>query len=1298
MEMIDFSKIRWIDLGYGALRPAKNADEYNVHLAALEWALDPTILIHSSEDIQSRVHWNETLEPYEHQVQNLITFCRRAPVALIADDVGLGKTISAGLILSELRTRQQVNRCLVLAPKLLGPQWAEELSSKFFINAEFKVGAELKNSQNTHDVLITTYDSAAKHIEHISGLGFEMLVLDEAHHLRNLYGTPKPPMRALKIRSALEERSFKFVVMLTATPIHNRLWDLYSLVDMLACAKGHVNPFGGRDDFSKRFLEDGMTKARILKKGRQDEFRQLLSQYMVRTRRKDCLLDFPERIVKLSKATPTTVEKNLYQMIQQLGPQINTLSHISLAQSLMSSPHAFLKQIGQMYFPGSCVGIDKIYHSAKEQVNAVKLTGKEMKLLKLLEQLAQEKPSDWRAVIFTSRRETQLRLRDVIEKQMGVGKLGFIRGGQAFENQRVVQKYSEDPPLINVIISTDAGAEGVNLQKGNVVINYDLPWNPMVLEQRIGRVQRLGSSYQHVIVLNLVVSGSVEETVIGRLSEKMAAISSTIGDVEGILETIDPAQGESGDGFEKTIRQLVLDSLEGKNVEEAVAKQIASIEKAKKLYQDEQKEVEESLGKLDRMHHEGPIMPKLSHVRPRLTEKDFTLNALSNSEGTLVEDQGKIIYKLRGSADERICFTREEVQQVNGKFFISGGPKIGLYRAGQPAFERLVSNWSQRAQLLVKNGEDFNHETISEGIKKWLEKKEVSVEFSIQKWQVHEKAFRGDISVNCAANVAHDKYEKLITFQYQTDANSFPSEVFENNLELYESDKEIDSFMNEKDEVVKEQVEADPDFSAFVGFYQKRLTEELKMVEGEGILRKRAVGDYTPSISCRIGGIKGISWAIFDVYVELTIPGIPTNVHLFRVCAWGDVIFGPEVGLCAISGKYLPLNCLKKCEVSGDLCAENTLLQSGFSKLYAKPEYIVKCESTGEYLIKSEARMSDVSGKYHKLTLLRKSASGKCYALPEEMKKCEFCNELFCPDELIKSDVSGKLFFKDKAVQGAGKPLQGHVDEFYQCSETLGYFLKDEVGESDLSNQTAALEFLITSDMPPNRRGLKSEAVICEISGRTLLKDEVKCCVVSQKQVGLDLLGKSDYSGKSAIKNMLVVCEVSGAALVPAERKTCEASGKKIKPDLLSECEASGKFVLSSLLVTSASGERRGLPGEMFRCEWDGKLWIPDEISTCRLSGLQISRNYLKDEVLFCFRNFQLVPAYGDFLSPEKTKQYHSESGFKIKMNDVRSVLNPAKTITVFAGYKGGVFFGMGKRLEFSMIKENRYVQLGALK
>ena len=118
-------------------------EEYRIYRAGLEWDLTDPIVIERPEDFKSTYRWQDRLTPYHHQVTNLITFCRRLPVTLLADDVGLGKTISAGLVISELVARSRVSKILIVCPKILAHQWKEELESKFDIPTLVTFGKNL---------------------------------------------------------------------------------------------------------------------------------------------------------------------------------------------------------------------------------------------------------------------------------------------------------------------------------------------------------------------------------------------------------------------------------------------------------------------------------------------------------------------------------------------------------------------------------------------------------------------------------------------------------------------------------------------------------------------------------------------------------------------------------------------------------------------------------------------------------------------------------------------------------------------------------------------------------------------------------------------------------------------------------------------------------------------------------------------------------------------------------------------------------------------------------------------------
>ncbi|SRR6266496_4636990 len=127
-DLLGMMEIESPKLGTKTLRHAQDLVAYQLYRAAQEWDLIEPILIRDRKDLKSEPKWREQIKPYYHQITNLVTFCRRLPVTLLADDVGLGKTISAGLVASELMSRNRISKILVVCPKLLIPQWKEELA------------------------------------------------------------------------------------------------------------------------------------------------------------------------------------------------------------------------------------------------------------------------------------------------------------------------------------------------------------------------------------------------------------------------------------------------------------------------------------------------------------------------------------------------------------------------------------------------------------------------------------------------------------------------------------------------------------------------------------------------------------------------------------------------------------------------------------------------------------------------------------------------------------------------------------------------------------------------------------------------------------------------------------------------------------------------------------------------------------------------------------------------------------------------------------------------------------------
>jgi SNF2 family DNA or RNA helicase len=428
------------------LRRATDAAAYKLYRAAQEWDLIDPILIRDREDLKSAPKWREHIEPYHHQISNLVTFCRRLPVTLLADDVGLGKTISAGLVASELMARNRVSKIIVVCPKLLMPQWREELESKFGIPGIEATGNELLDIKVPEGggAVITTYQSARMHLDALSQSGFEMLILDEAHKLRNLYGTNQSPQVAQRFREALASRMFKYVLMLTATPIQNRLWDIYSLVDLLAVARGHQNPFGSDGMFARTFIADDRKQARQLVPNMREAFRSVVYGYMSRIRRGDANLHFPERIVQLHRVDPLPAEIELIDSIAEPIQSLNRLAQTSILQALISSPHALLSQLRKMADNGT---VPKSLASKVEEIVArSSVTAKLQGLATLVDKLCAEQPERWRMVIFTTRRETQTTIEAFLQMR-GIS-CGLINGdsgarisGQLQDLRKTYRKY-----------------------------------------------------------------------------------------------------------------------------------------------------------------------------------------------------------------------------------------------------------------------------------------------------------------------------------------------------------------------------------------------------------------------------------------------------------------------------------------------------------------------------------------------------------------------------------------------------------------------------------------------------------------------------------------------------------------------------------------------------------------------------------------------------------------------------------------------------------------------------------------
>lgn len=1163
------------------LRSAGSDELLDLHLAAIEYALATPITIRDKEDIKSQKHWSEQFEPFEHQVRNLITFCRRAPVALIADDVGLGKTISAGLVLSELMTRKKVKRALIVAPKLLLPQWCEELQAKFGIEAKHASGSELDYLiRSTIPVVVTTYETARGRFGDLSRAFFDMIILDEAHKLRNLHGANKPPRVAEAVQASFRKTDFKYVLMLTATPIQNRLWDIYSLVDLLATARGHKNPLGTPGEFAAYYVQDSAATARELQPGRREEFRRRIAEYMVRTSRRDSNLIFPERRVRTLGCPAGTAEARLSALVSQALPSLNALARSSIAQALMSSPAALVAQLQNMATNGTVPST--LPRQAADIAAEVGPGCKLARLRALLKELAKERPNDWRAVLFTRRRETQ----DLIGRTLaseGV-RVGYIRGGQPQQNQRAIKGLWAEPPEVNLLVSTDAGAEGVNLQIANVVINYDLPWNPMVVEQRIGRVQRLASKHRNIVVVNLVVADSVEEKVVARLIAKLQAISETIGDVEGILET--SSVGE--EGMEDTIQDLVVKALMGQDVAAATEKIRQSIERAKAVYEEERAEVEKNLGGLDAMHTAGPKMPELEEVAPRLEVEDFVQGALLAGGATVSPTpDGRWLVKAEGRAAFILTFNENDPDLVDDGLSGFYGKRAELYSEGRPPFERLVGEWSKRDGARLADWTDADGAGSRSIVGDWA--KRFGDDVTLEEWKPKSRKPRlvGKVVVRTSGSVSIDRYEKLVTVDVGSEdvrealsASGEPSRWVRGDVGLGE---QIDDLAG----AVRQAVSEDTDIASFCAFYEARRDEEARKSPDRreaDSLRKR----FQPTLAAEVVAATGHAYEEVGGVASIRFAGGgPYAVPVVVRTGTMQVIQQPEQGQCELTARSVPETCLFPSAISGRRALRHLLASSERSGRLALPDETTVCQVSGKRLLADEVAGSDVSGRVVDTALLTASAVSGKKGLDDEIAHCEFTGETILMSEGLVSEVSGKLYRNDQDAISVVSFVRGHRSEFVRCQSSDSWILESESGRSAVSGKVVRKDLLVPSSVSGGL-ALESETIICAFTGARLLPTEAGKSEVSGRWYRLDEGLKSSVSGSPGHKSEFERCEQTGVPVLAMELDRSAVSGKNVRRDIL---------------IASASSGQRALADEMEMCEFTGVRILPTEIARSEVSG-----------------------------------------------------------------------------------------------
>lgn len=434
--------------------------------------------------------------------------------AILADEVGLGKTIEAGLILKEYMIRGLVKKVLILVPASLVTQWAFELNTKFFIPAVIQRKSYVWDQC---DVVISSIDTAKRnpHRDIIYKQDYDLIIIDEAHKLKN---------NKTKNYEFVQNLKKKFCLLLTATPIQNRISEIFNLVSLLK--PGHL---GSESVFYEKYHKDSRSL------NDDERLKALVNKVMIRNRREDTGIQWKKRTVETIPIDFSPEERALYTAILSLRGNENwqsssSFSIMTLQREACSSREAVFFTLKNMLArkENPTKQFEKKIHDLMAIIESVQKNSKAEKALELIKQINDK------VIIFTEYRATQMYLQWFL-KQHNITSVpfrgGFKRGKKDWMRE-LFQKNAQ------VLIATEAGGEGINLQFCNHIINFDLPWNPMRLEQRIGRIHRLGQE-KDVHIFNFATKDTVEEHILKLLYEKIHLFEKVIGDLDDILTKLD---------------------------------------------------------------------------------------------------------------------------------------------------------------------------------------------------------------------------------------------------------------------------------------------------------------------------------------------------------------------------------------------------------------------------------------------------------------------------------------------------------------------------------------------------------------------------------------------------------------------------------------------------------------------------------------------------------------------------------------------------------------------------------------
>lgn len=502
--------------------------------------------------------------------------------ALLADEVGLGKTIEACLVLKEYWARGMARKVLVLTPPSLVSQWKGELAEKFGLapaspdNSAFR--SDPAQFWREEPVVVASIAMARlePHASALAAISWDIVIVDEAHCLKN---------RASANWKLVNSLNKKFILMLTATPVENNLLELYNLITVLK-----PGLLATEAEFRKQFLLPGKPRA----SRDPDRLRALLGEVMVRNTRSGVDVRLPPRIAASVVVLPSPAEAKLYALVsdyvarryraakEATRPGRTLALHLLQRQAGSSAP-ALARAVGRMLAEsGGLSAADRRELEAMQEIaDQVPWTGKGLQLGRMLAE------RDTKTVVFTEFTATLSHLAAICAEH-SVPYVLFSGDMAKPEKDAAIAAFRDEA---RVLLSTGSGGEGRNLQFANTVINFDLPWNPMRLEQRVGRVHRIGQQ-QEVFVFNFCQADTVEEQLLRVLHDKINMFELVVGEVDAILGTLD-----EGD-FAALVLELWLSGRDAGRVGETFDEWAERLIGAKRQY-SEAKRLDEALFQRD---------------------------------------------------------------------------------------------------------------------------------------------------------------------------------------------------------------------------------------------------------------------------------------------------------------------------------------------------------------------------------------------------------------------------------------------------------------------------------------------------------------------------------------------------------------------------------------------------------------------------------------------------------------------------------------------------------------------------